>query len=123
MAGLGRCTASQPANHGQLVSHIRASHHQLDLVPTRRLIGPFQHVLLVRITQLLITQLQVLLDPACEPAAQVTCFLLSVSTCCLLSPVLWPAHSVATLKGTGFAVMDTLRVLPGQRREESVQTQ
>ena len=36
----------------------------------RRGVAAFQHVLLVRISQLLITQLQILLDPACEPAAQ-----------------------------------------------------
>ena len=32
----------------------------------------FEHALLVRITQLLITQLQNLLDPSCEPAVQAT---------------------------------------------------
>ena len=35
-----------------------------------RSVAAFQHVLMVRISQLLITQLQILLDPACEPAAQ-----------------------------------------------------
>ena len=36
----------------------------------RRSVPAFEHVLLVRISQLLITQLQNLLDPACEPGAQ-----------------------------------------------------
>ena len=36
----------------------------------RRSVAAFHHVLLVRISQLLITQLQILLDPACEPAVQ-----------------------------------------------------
>ena len=35
-----------------------------------RSVAAFHHVLLVRISQLLITQLQILLDPACEPAVQ-----------------------------------------------------
>ena len=35
-----------------------------------RSVPAFEHVLLVRISQLLITQLQNLLDPACEPGAQ-----------------------------------------------------
>ena len=35
-----------------------------------RTVAAFEHVLLVRISQLLITQLQNLLDPGCEPGAQ-----------------------------------------------------
>lgn len=37
-----------------------------------RTVPAFEHALLVRITQLLITQLQNLLDPACEPGVQAT---------------------------------------------------
>ena len=37
-----------------------------------RSVPAFEHALLVRICQLLITQLQNLLDPACDPAVQAT---------------------------------------------------
>lgn len=65
-----QAVAEHPCYH-QLLQHM-AMVMCHDMPGACRTIPAFEHALLVRICQLLITQLQNLLDPACEPAVQAT---------------------------------------------------
>ena len=59
------CCRRQP-----LHVHQHAERCATALPPCCRTIPAFEHALLVRICQLLVTQLQILLDPACDMARQ-----------------------------------------------------